>query len=145
MTGKPGWLPVLAFAVLAWPCAMIGQARSVQDGVYTRDQAARGKREYDVFCASCHASDLSGTNSADSGAPPLRGDTFMEGYEVNALFTAVRTKMPRDAPAGLKDQQYIDILAYVFQQNEFPAGAAELPVDAERLRDIRITRRASRP
>jgi mono/diheme cytochrome c family protein len=129
---------IVVCAVLAWPSAAVGQMRSVQDGVYTRDQAARGQKEYGVFCASCHAPDLSGTNSGDSGAPPLRRETFMVGSDANALFTLIRMNMPRDAPSGLSDQQYLDVMAYIFQQNGFPAGSDELTADLERLRSIKI-------
>ena len=133
---------IIVCVVLGWPLAVLvqagGQMRSVQDGVYTRDQAARGQKEYSVFCASCHASDLSGTNSGDSGAPPLRRETFMKGSDANALFTLIRMNMPRDAPSQLSDQQYLDVMAYLFQQNGFPAGSDELTADAERLRSIKI-------
>jgi mono/diheme cytochrome c family protein len=129
---------ILVCAVLAWPSVVVGQMRSVQDGVYTRDQAARGQKEYGVFCASCHASDLGGTNSGDSGAPPLRREAFMAGSDANALFTLIRMNMPRDAPSGLSDQQYLDVMAYIFQQNGFPAGKDELTMDVEQLRSIKI-------
>jgi mono/diheme cytochrome c family protein len=139
-----GALAIVVGAAVVWPLAVAGQMRSVEDGVYTRDQAARGQKEYGVFCASCHAADLSGTNSGDSGAPPLRGETFMQGSDANALFTLIRMNMPRDAPSGLSGQQYLDVMAYLFQQNGFPAGRDELTADAERLRSIKIVGGRSR-
>lgn len=133
-----GALAIVVGVAVVWPLVLSGQTRSVKDGVYTREQAARGQKDYDVFCASCHAADLSGTNSGDSGAPPLRGEKFMAGSDANALFTLIRTNMPREAPAGLSDRQYLDVMAYLFQQNGFPAGSDELTASVERLRSIKI-------
>ncbi|MGB7219257.1 MAG: c-type cytochrome [Vicinamibacterales bacterium] len=133
-----GALAIVVGAAVVWPLVLAGQTRSVLDGVYTREQAVRGQKDYDIFCASCHAADLGGTNSGDSGAPPLRGETFMAGSDANALFTLIRTNMPREAPAGLSDRQYLDVMAYLFQQNGFPAGSDELTVNVERLRSIKI-------
>ncbi len=140
MKNVRGALAIVVGAAVVWPLAVAGQMRSVQDGVYTRDQAARGQKEYGVFCASCHAGDLTGTNSGDSGAPPLRGEKFMAGSDANALFTLIRMNMPRDAPSQLSDQQYLDVMAYLFQQNGFPAGNDELTANAERLRGIKIVK-----
>ena len=133
---------LLALAV-ALPCAAaMSQQQTVADGVYTSVQAARGKREYAVFCESCHADDLSGTNSGDSGAPPLRRDGFMDGSNVNALFTKISQTMPFEAPGSLTPQEYIDIVAFIFQENGFPPGDEALGVDPAVLRNIRIVRKS---
>jgi len=116
------------------------QPKTVADGVYTREQAERGKKGYTVFCEGCHAADLSGNNSGDSGAPPLRRDGFMAGSDANALLTKISQTMPFDAPGSLPKNDYLDILAYIFQENGFPAGSAPLPGDAAQLGAIRIIR-----
>ena len=118
------------------------QAQTVNDGVYASEQAVRGKKGYTVYCESCHAADLAGTNSGDSGAPPLRRDGFMEGSDANALYTKIRETMPFDAPNSLSVDEYIDILAYVFQENGFPPGRAPITADAESLKRIRIVKSA---
>lgn len=125
--------------------AALRQARTVADGVYEKKQADRGKKGYAVFCESCHADDLSGTNSGDSGAPPLRREGFMEGSDAYALFTKMRQAMPLDAPGSLTPEEYVDILAYIFQENGFPAGRDELTLNADQLQNIRIVRVPSRP
>jgi mono/diheme cytochrome c family protein len=105
------------------------QTRTLDDGVFTSEQSARGKAHYDAFCASCHVSDLSGTLAADAGAPPLRGAPFIAALEKKgaaAVFDYVKTTMPSDDPASLKDAEYLDILAYVIQANGYPAGGREL-------------------
>jgi hypothetical protein len=44
--------------------------------------------------------------------------------------------MPADDPSTLSDDTYLDILAYVFQANDFPAGSVELGLD--QLAKIRL-------
>ena len=45
--------------------------------------------------------------------------------------------MPTDNPASLPRETYLDILTYMMQVNEFPAGGGELEVGA--LGNILIT------
>ena len=114
----------MATAGAAW-----AQQTSLRDGVYSANQARRGKTRYDASCAACHLGDLSGTLAGDAGAPPLRGEpfvSFIEGWNARRLFEYVKTTMPADDPSTLSDEAYLDILAYVFQANDFPAGSVEL-------------------
>ena len=108
---------------------------TVWDGVYTADQAARGKVVYDSHCSSCHLTDLSGSLEAR----PLAGEGFMEDWRedsVDTLFTRIRSLMPFDEPATLGDDAYLDSVAYILQFNGFPEGTRELTPDG--LADIRI-------
>ena len=108
---------------------------SVWDGVYTADQAARGKTVYDSHCSSCHMADLGGSLEAR----PLVGDRFWEDWRedtLHSLFTRIRTLMPFDDPATLSEDAYLDSVAYILQFNGLPAGNRELAPDA--LADIRI-------
>lgn len=136
-------------ACALWLVAIAVDAR--QDGVitldagaYTAEQATRGKAHYQAFCAPCHVGDLSGTLAADTGAPPLRGAPFVASLQrkgVAGVFTYVKTTMPADDPASLEDGWYLDILAYVFQANGFPAGPREL--SAADLPHVRVGRPAA--
>ena len=112
-----------------------GDRRTVWDGVYTPEQAARGKAVYEANCSSCHQSDLSGS----SEGRPLAGERFMQDWRednLDTLFTRIRTLMPFDAPSSLSDQAYTDSVAYILQYNSFPAGTEELTPDG--LEDIQI-------
>jgi len=135
-------LVCLAAALLAYVAAAELRAQSasisVTDGVYTAAQAQRGKATYVVFCAGCHADDLLGTNSGDSGAPPLRREGFMSGSNAGALFTKIRRTMPQDAPGSVPDHDIVDVMAYLFEANGFPAGREELPVVPADLEKIQI-------
>ena len=100
--------------------------RTVWDGVFTAEQAARGKTTFATTCAACHGADLSGGNG-----PALKGDVFlnhwMEG-SLDALFAKVKSMPPNRANLG--DNAYVDLLAFLLDANAFPAGAQELKAEA---------------
>jgi S-disulfanyl-L-cysteine oxidoreductase SoxD len=126
-------------AVLVLQSAVHAQppTKSVWDGVYTDEQANRGKALYSENCASCHGSELTGGEMA----PPLSGGEFMAGWDgltVGDLFERIRISMPQNAPGSLSGQQNSDILAFVFNANKFPAGQTELPKEAGILKTIKF-------
>jgi S-disulfanyl-L-cysteine oxidoreductase SoxD len=112
--------------------------KTTQDGVYTDAQAAQGKAQYSQSCAACHMDDLSGSGQA----PPLAGDAFSQvwdGHSVDELYELTRTTMPQDNPSSLTPDQYVSIVAYLFQANKFPSGKDELKTDPNTLKDITIS------
>lgn len=112
-------------------------SRSVWDGVYTKEQAARGAALYAQECASCHGLTLNGGEMA----PPLTGGEFTSnwnGLAVGDLFDRIRTTMPADAPGRLNREKTADILAEILSANQFPSGSMELPRQSEVLKEIRI-------
>ena len=120
------------------PEAQAGQEEertTVWDGVYTAEQAARGKIVYDRNCGACHLPDMSGSDEAR----PLAGERFMQDWRedtVHTLFTRIRNLMPFDEPATLGEQAYLDSVAYILEFNGFPPGDRELTPDG--LADLRI-------
>lgn len=129
---------------LAWAACLVvaplvaQSAPTARDGVFTAAQARRGKAAYAVFCASCHADDLAGTNSGDSGAPPLKHDRFMKGSTVGSMYAKIRRTMPQDAPGTLAEADVLDIVAFLLESNGYPAGPRELPSLPSELDRIRI-------
>lgn len=127
-------LLVAGFATEPLRAGVAGEAqktvRTVWDGVYSRAQAARGKGEYELHCASCH----------DTGeAPSLFGDAFMRRWfedNLNTLFGKIRETMPADAPGSLDDNTDVDIMAFMLEASGFPSGANELSSRAEWLTGI---------
>jgi cytochrome c len=112
---------------------------STLDGVFTASQAKRGESLYYQECAMCHGVSLAGGDG--SPAPPLAGRVFLEtwsGKSVAELVTRVRDTMPLDSPGRLSPMAYAEITAFIFQANEFPAGARELDADVGALDRIRI-------
>jgi mono/diheme cytochrome c family protein len=98
--------------------------KTVLDGVYTPAQAKRGQAIYGARCASCHRGDLGGFSG-----PPLKGDLFLDRwreFNLNVLFDLVKKTMPADNPGGLSEAAYLDVLAYLLEVNEIPAGKSEL-------------------
>jgi mono/diheme cytochrome c family protein len=115
----------------------VSPQRTVWDGVYTEEQATRGRMQYMQACASCHAGDLRG----DSTAPSLIEESFSFQWgdtTVGELFERIRTLMPSNRPGGLSSQSYRDIVAFILQSNKFPPGEKELDSEADALRQIVI-------
>ena len=104
-------------------------------GVFTDEQAQRGKDTYMQECSACHLNDLLG----DGIAPPLLGVPFSFRWSelsIGDMYAAIRTTMPQGAPASLSTQGYVDIIAYLLQVNEYPAGDSELPTEEAMLQQI---------
>jgi mono/diheme cytochrome c family protein len=114
------------------------QGRTVWDGVYTAEQAARGKAAYTDQCSSCHGADLSGGEMA----PPLSGALFAgnwDGLTAGDLTERIRITMPQGKEGTLSRQDVADIVAAVFAANSFPTGTTELAKELEVQKTIKIT------
>ena len=110
---------------------------TVWSGVYSTAQAARGREVYEGACVGCHGEDL---NGGDDG-PALVGDGFTRHWledTLGAFFTKVQTQMPAGSPGSLKPNEYADLVAYMLQSNDYPAGTVEVTPDLGRLATIRI-------
>jgi mono/diheme cytochrome c family protein len=100
---------------------------STQGGVYTSEQAARGKNVYFGKCRSCH--------------DPSTGDAFARlwaGKTVGDLFSYVLKTMPSNDPGTLDPYDDADVVAYLLQVTGMPTGQRELPADTDSLKAIRI-------
>ncbi len=127
-------------AGILWGVVFAAADRTVWDGVYTEEQATRGRADYMRSCASCHAADLRGSNTA----PSLVEDSFAFLYgdtTVGELYGRIRMLMPSDRPNSLSSQSYRDIVTFILQSNRFPPGEKELEADPDALRQILITTR----
>jgi quinoprotein glucose dehydrogenase len=129
-----GLLALSAFATPALPLdGVLSNIRSVWSGVYTTDQAERGRVAFEASCAACHRPDLSGRGTA---IPALRGESFTgerHGTSVGELFELVRSTMPPGRPSSLGAEAYADVIAYLLSANAFPPGQTELPPHEEAL------------
>ena len=109
------------------------QSRTVKEGVYTVEQAARGQAIVSVLCSSCHGATLEG-----GLGPPLVGADFIGDFDrqpLSDLASKIRITMPASNPGQLTAQQTADIVAYILQVNKFPAGT-ELGADEADQRQI---------
>ena len=120
------WRVAVFLGVLSSGPVVAQTHKTVWDGVFTAEQAARGKTIFATTCAACHGADLSGGNG-----PELKREVFvnhwMEG-SLDALFTRVKSMPPNRANLG--DTAYLDLLAFLLDTNAFPAGAQELTAEA---------------
>lgn len=128
----------LAIALIGSSATGARQARTAANGIFTDAQARRGEGVYAQQCASCHAADLSG-----SGAPALAGQDFLDIWNemsIADLVEKIATSMPTSAPGSLGRGQVTDLVAFILESNDFPAGSAELDSDDQTLGTIDIAR-----
>lgn len=133
-----GLVVLTSVIALAKPWATRAQSRSVLDGVYSAEQAERGKTVYLIDCAQCHSENLMG----GEGATELVGSPFLgrwNGQTVGDLYATVKETMPLGSPNTLSARDYTDVVAYLLSENELPAGKQELPQSPEALKAIVIT------
>jgi mono/diheme cytochrome c family protein len=108
---------------------------STLSGVYTAEQASRGKDVYAGSCRSCH------TPASHTGAT---FNKWWRGKQLSDLFLFVSTRMPKNDPGSLAPDDVADVMAYLLKMNAMPVGKDELPPDADSLKKIRIeTKRSS--
>jgi len=116
------------------------QPKRIWDGIYSAEQAKRGKAEFDQTCSRCHNLALIGSERG----PAIKGSTFLSHWDkgsVADLFIKIRDTMPEGGPGTLNEDIKIDILSYILQQNGFPAGTDELKKDLSSLEDIRLSKK----
>jgi|SRR5262245_60782556 mono/diheme cytochrome c family protein len=126
-----GFLASLGVAVAAQA------TRSVNEGVYTADQAKKGEGLYKEQCAACHGDNLEGSGPM----PPLAGKDFLanwSGKTLGDLYEKTQTTMPATAPGTLTPEQTADIVAFLLSKDNFPTGAAALVGKTEPLAQIKI-------
>jgi mono/diheme cytochrome c family protein len=112
--------------------------KTVWDGVYTADQAARGQALYKTHCGYCHRDDLIGGGS-EAGAPALKGPIFTIRWRdqpIADMFVTIGTTMPQNKPDTLTPQVVIDIVSFLLKSNNMPPGNAELPADLDALKTV---------
>ncbi len=129
-----GALGLLAATLSA---AMVQPPTSVWSGIYTEAQAVRGGPVYKNACAECHGQTLEGGETA----PALAGDDFRwawNGLTIGDLFERIRISMPEGNPGSLSRSDKAAVLAYMLQQNDFPAGDTDMRDRAAPLRSITL-------
>ena len=103
--------------------------RLASSGVYTVEQAGRGREVFANICQGCHNI---GSQSGEAFAKRWRGVILSE------LFRVMTDTMPKDDPGSLSLQERVDVVAYMLKINDLAAGSAELPADIEQLKKIVI-------
>jgi len=122
-------LALWSLVLIVWisPTVEAGQSKTVNQGVYSTEQAQRGQTLYKDQCAPCHGTTLGGDI-----APPLTGNDFVSVWDkqpLSALFNKIRRTMPQDAPGKLTGEQVADVVAYILQAGKFPTAQTPLSAD----------------
>ena len=119
---------VLLLTTLA-AAAQDASGPSIWNGVFTAAQAKRGNDAYQASCSGCHGSDLHATDpeAVDLTGPGIRAR--WNGKTLNERFETIRDRMPPGNANTLGDKTYMDILAFILESNDFPAGNQELVPD----------------
>ncbi len=91
---------------------------------YTKDQAWQGRVTYYEHCAECHGGGLEG-----KFGPALAGGDDRTQYESgSAVYAYYSVSMPHGNPGALSTAEYVDIMAFLYQQHGRPAGTRPLTV-----------------
>jgi mono/diheme cytochrome c family protein len=140
--------PPLLAAALCAALGALGQTRvsdtaSIRGGVFTAEQARRGRIAYTGPCDRCHGYLLDGASDDPDmlPAPPVAGPKFLRkwnGRTLAALFDYVRVTMPSNNPGYLSEAEVADIVAYMLSVSGMPAGAEALQPDREALARVVI-------
>jgi len=132
MRKKPA-IASLALLLFCVPAVLRVQARpqdpakTVLDGVYSDQQAVRGKALYTTHCSACHGNAMEGVS-----APELTGNRFIERWRegmLDGMYTFIRDRMPFGRPASaarIPDNDYLDIVTYVLKVNGYRTGESDL-------------------
>lgn len=109
---------------------IISTAANLPPASYLPSQAERGEKLYQSSCGMCHA------------GGELVGDRFVATWKdrrVYDLYALVRSTMPLDNPGGLKDGEYLDVIAYLLKANKHASPVADsLRADTAALRKTKI-------
>jgi hypothetical protein len=103
---------------------------SILSGVFTASQAARGEREFQQACASCH--DVSEQSGRQRFAAKWSKATLGD------VFDLISTTMPEANPGGLSPEAYASIIAYFLKESGYPEGERDLSTDSSLLKAIRV-------
>jgi polar amino acid transport system substrate-binding protein len=96
--------------------------------LYTQDQADSGLSKYSAYCAQCHGAAMQGRSG-----PSLKGKNFATkkaAFTVSDVFHIVSQNMPATQPGSLAHDDYVEIMAFLLQENGYPAGKTALTFDS---------------
>lgn len=129
------------YAGLAAIIVMTSQARAqdARPALYTAAQARTGAMVFAQSCAACHGSALEG-----GMGPALKGAAFGEraiaqSLTAQSLLDVAAYTMPQSNPGGLPPEDYNAVVAYILQQNGYPAGGIALAPHGPGMKETRIT------
>ena len=106
---------VIATGILSCTVAS-AQPKTLNDGVFTVEQAKAGEMVYEASCKTCHDMKFYQNTLKSWNSQPLM-----------YLWETIMGTMPADNPGSMMFEEYTDVLAYILSEAGFPAG--EVPLD----------------
>jgi hypothetical protein len=98
-------------------------------GVYTPDQAVKGREVFNSNCLGCHT-------TATHQGPAFQNKWF--GRPLFDLYDYVSQAMPKAAPGSLTEDEYVWVTAYILRLNGMPPGRTELSPEPAWLKSVRV-------
>lgn len=127
---------LLVAALLVTPTSRAtAQPRTTMAGVYTADQATKGREVFNSNCLGCHT-----TASHQGTAFQLK----WFGRPLYDLYDFLSQAMPKAAPGSLTEDEYVWVTAYILRLNGMPAGRTELNAEPSWLKAVRVDSSAAR-
>ena len=123
------WMSSTWTIAAAAPAQEASSSASVKDGVFTAEQADRGRTTFDNVCSACHTV---AEHTGNKFQEKWNGTTVADAYDL------ISQIMPDGNPGSLKPQEYIDVIAFFLKETGYPAGKAELPPDSAKLKTVKI-------
>src|SRR4051794_7087736 len=83
---------VLAMSATVLRAQSVSSQKTVLDGIYSEEQAERGRVAFATTCARCHGSNLEGV-----AGPTLTGEHFIEHWRedtLDSIYNFMREGMP---------------------------------------------------
>lgn len=123
-----------ALAVVSWSGAVAARTQhgaTANDGVYTAEQAAKGKELYAQVCENCHQ------------PAKFTGAEFTRAYVGKPLtdIDGAMAEMPADNPGSLTRDDVASLIAYFLEMNKYPAGHTPLSGETDALKKIMVSPR----
>ena len=109
---------------------------SAPPALYTKAQAESGKQKFLENCAQCHGPTLAGR-----AGPALKGPNFASvkaKFHVSDIFTILSQNMPATEPGSLAHQDYVEIMAFLLQQNGYPDGNTPLTFEEAKESKVKL-------
>ena len=122
-------LRLLVVGLLGFASAGLqAEPRALDAGVFSKSQAKAGEDMFDEHCGTCHDTDyFEDVFKAWSGEP------------LADLFDVMAATMPQSNPGSLSNPEYVGILAYILDENDYPRGEEGLSEYARGFDEITVT------
>lgn len=119
--------PLLASILILLASTGAAEPRTFESGIFTRDQAKAGEEPFEQHCGTCH--------EPDYFEAVFRA---WSGESLASFFDVMAATMPQSNPGSLSNPDYVGILAYILDENDFPRGEEALSPYARGFDEITV-------